>query len=106
MATEVKFIFIYFQNTPKVMPPFFTLAGHPQTTNEQNKFALMVVEACEMAAMKDGNSVLLDKPTDGIACEVKFNKTLNISYIYGGCSSPRKENNSKPPTGENVVPHK
>ena len=28
--------------------------------------------------------------------------TKTVGYIY---SSPRKENNSKPPTGENVVPH-
>ena len=42
------------------MPPFFTLAGHLQTTNEQDQFALMVVEACEMATMKDRNAVLLN----------------------------------------------
>ena len=59
MATEVKVVVVSFHNTPKGMPPFFTLAGHPQTTNENNQFALMAVEACEMAAMKDGNAVLL-----------------------------------------------
>ena len=33
MATEVKVVVVSFQNTPKGMPPFFTLSGHPQTTN-------------------------------------------------------------------------
>ena len=35
MATEVKVVVVSFQNTPKGMPPFFTLSGHPQTTNEK-----------------------------------------------------------------------
>ena len=28
--------------------------------------------------------VLLNESTDGVACEVKFNKTLTLSYLYGG----------------------
>ena len=28
------------------------------------------------------------------------------SAVFATCSSPRKEKNSKPSTGENVVPHK
>ena len=31
LATEVKVVVVSFQNTPKVMPLFFTLSGHPQT---------------------------------------------------------------------------
>ena len=44
----------------------------------------MMVEACEMAAVKDGNAVLLNDSTDGVACEVQFNKTLTISYLDVG----------------------
>ena len=33
METEVKVVFVYFQNTPKEMPPFSTLADHQKTTN-------------------------------------------------------------------------
>ena len=62
----------------------FTLNGNPQTTNENNQFALRVVEACEMAAMKYGNSVLLNESTDGVSCELQFNKTINISYLDSG----------------------
>ena len=68
MAKEVNVVVVWFQNTPKGMPPFFTLSGHPQTTNEHNQFALMMVEACEMDAMKDGNDVLLNDSTDGVVC--------------------------------------
>ena len=30
----------------------------------------------------------------------------NFKIVYNECISPRKEKNSKPPTGENVVPRK
>ena len=66
------------------MPPFFTLAGHPQTTNKKNQFALMVVEYCEMDVMKDGNAFLLKDSTDGVEFKVQFNKTITISYLDGG----------------------
>ena len=49
------------------MPPFFTLAGHTQTTNEHNQFSLMVVEVCEISVMKDINAVLLNDSKDGVA---------------------------------------
>ena len=84
MAIEVKVVVVSFQNTPKGMSQFFTLAGHPQTTNEQNQFAPMVVEACEMAATIDGNDVLLNEKTYGVACEVKFNKTPTLLYLDSG----------------------
>ena len=74
MATEVKVVVVSFQNTPKGILPYLTLAGQSQTTNEQNPFALMVVEACEMAAFKYGNAVLLNESTDYVACKVQFNK--------------------------------
>ena len=38
METEVKFVVVSFQNTPKGMPQFLTLYGYPQTTNEKNQF--------------------------------------------------------------------
>ena len=70
MATEVKFVVVLFQNRPTGMTPFFTLAGHPQTTNKQNQFSSMVVEACEIYATKDVNTILLNESTDGVSCEV------------------------------------
>ena len=44
----------------------------------------MVFEACEMAAMKDGNAVFFNESTYGVAYEVQFNMTLTISYLDGG----------------------
>ena len=79
MATDFKVVVVSFHNTPKVIPPFLTLAGHSQTTNENNPFSLMVIEACEMAAMKYVNAILLNDSTYGFACEVQFNKTLTLS---------------------------
>ena len=84
MSTEVKVVVVYFQKTSKGMPQFLTLAGHPQPTNKQNQFALMVVEYCEMAAMKDGNTVLLNDSIYGVTYEVQLNKTLTIFYLDSG----------------------
>ena len=53
------------------------LDTHKLQMNRTN-FALMVVEACEMAAMKYGNSILLNELTYDVACEVKLNKTLTL----------------------------
>ena len=44
----------------------------------------MVVEACEMAAMKYINAVLLNESTDGVAYKVQFNNTLTFSYLDSG----------------------
>ena len=84
MAIEVKVVVVSFQNKPKGMSPIFTLASHPQTTNKQNQSALMVVEACEMAAMKDINSVILNESTYVVVYKVQFNKTLTLSYLDSG----------------------
>ena len=37
-----------------------------------------------MSAKKDGNSVLFNESTNGVAYEVQFNKTLTLSYLDGG----------------------
>ena len=66
MATEVKVVVVSFQNTTEVMPIFLTLASQPQTKNEHNQFALIMVEACEMAAIKYGNAILLNESTYGV----------------------------------------
>ena len=44
----------------------------------------MVVEDCEMAGMKDRNSVLLNASTGGVACDVQFNNKPTLSYLYSG----------------------
>ena len=105
MSLEVKVVVVSFQNAPKGMPHFFILAGHPQTTNENNQFVLMVVEACEIAVIKDVNDVLLNESTNGVACEVKFNNTLTLSYLDGGkkyLSMPDSNHNSKNCRGQMV----
>ena len=87
------------------MPPFFILAGHTQTTNENNQFLLMVVESCEIAAMKDVNYVLLNESTYGVACKVQFNKKLTLSYLDGGkkyLSMPNSNHNLKNCWGQMV----
>ena len=73
IGTEVKVVVFSFHNTPKGMPKFFTLVGHPKSTNKQNQFALIVVEACEMAAVKDGNTILFRESTYSVAHKVQFN---------------------------------
>ena len=58
----------------------------------------MLVEACEMAAIKDGNYILLNESTDGVACKIQFNKKLTLSYLDGGKkyrSMPDSNHNSK-----------
>ena len=58
----------------------------------------MVVEACEMAAMKYGNAVLLNESTEDVACEVQFNNTLTLLYLGGSkkyLSMPNLNHNSK-----------
>ena len=65
----------------------------------------MVVEACEISAMKDGNSVLLNESTDGVTYEVQFNKTLTLLYLDGGkkyLSMPDSNHNSKNCQGQMV----
>eukprot|EP00957_Ditylum_brightwellii_P061192 4643364-Ditylum_brightwellii.AAC.1 len=69
MATEIIVAVVSFQNTSSRMTPFLTLAGNPQTTNKQNQCASMVVKACSIAAMKDGNAGILNESIDCISCE-------------------------------------
>ena len=57
----------------------------------------MVVEACEMAAMKDVNAVLLNESTDSVEFEVQFNKTITLAYLDGGkkyLSMPNSNHNT------------
>ena len=84
MEIGVKVVVVYFKKKLKGIPPFFNLAGHPQTKNEQNQFAMMVVESCEMDVTKDRNAVLLNESTYGVACKAQFNKTPTLSYPENG----------------------
>ena len=104
-ATYIKVVVVSFQDTPKGMPQYFALGVHPQNTNEKNQFSLMVLEAFEMSAMKYRNAVLMNDSTDGVACEVQFNKPLTISHLNVGkkyLSMTNSNNKSKNRQGHMV----
>ena len=48
----------------------------PQTLNNKNNFGLLVIDACDVAANKYGNSTFTNKSTYEVSCEVKWEKTL------------------------------
>ena len=65
----------------------------------------MVVEACELDATKDGNTVLLNESTYGVVYEVQLNKTLTLSYLDSGKKylyMPDSNHNSKNFRGQMV----
>ena len=97
VATEVKVIVLSLQGTPAGMFPYLPLAGLPQTKNENNTFGTDVMEACEIVAKISGNAVILDTSTDGVSCEVQFNKALTLAYLEGD-----KNQISLPDTNHNV----
>ena len=41
----------------------------------------MVMNACTIAAEKDGNVVVLNSSTDGVSCEVQGNLDLILQYL-------------------------
>ena len=58
-----------------------------------------------MSTMKDGNAVLLNESTYGVACKVQFNKKLTLSYLDGGekhLSMPNSNHNLKNYQGQMV----
>ena len=83
IASEIKVAVISFQNTPPGISPYFIFMGRPQTINEQNDFGREVVTICQTAARLDGNAAFLNESTDGVSCEVAFNKELTIQYLKG-----------------------
>ena len=54
----------------------------------------MVMNACTIAAEKDGKAVVLNSSTDGVSCEVQGNLDLILQYLQG-------ENNSTSVTDPN-----
>ena len=48
----------------------------PQTLNNKNNFGLLVIDACDVAANKYGNSTFTNKSTYEVYCEIKWEKTL------------------------------
>ena len=76
LATEVKVAVLSFQEAPPGMCPYVVLAGIPQTTNENNDFAEVCINACKVAAKQVGKLTIVNTSTDGVACEVEGNKKL------------------------------
>ena len=68
LAAEIKCAVVSFQVAPPGMCPYYTLAGLPQTINENNDWGNTVMEACEAAATEVGNFQLLNTTTDGVSC--------------------------------------
>ena len=76
LATEVKVAVVSFQEVAKGQCPYVNLLARSQTTNESNNFMTMVMNACTIAAEKDGNAVVLNSSTYGVSCEVQGNMAL------------------------------
>jgi hypothetical protein len=81
VAKEIKVVVLSFQNTPKGMCPYFTLASLPQTVNKSNTFGEYILDACLAAAKTVQNVALLNQTTDGVSCEVQWNLTRMKSYL-------------------------
>ena len=83
LTTEVKVAVLSFQEAPPGMCPYVVLAGIPQTTNENNDFAEVCINACKAAAKQVGKLTIVNTSTDGVACEVEGNKKLTCAYLRG-----------------------
>ena len=83
LATEVKVAVLSFQEAPPKMCPYVALAGIPQTTNGNNDFAEVCMDACKEAAKQVGKLTIVNTSTDGVACEVEGNKKLTCAYLRG-----------------------
>ena len=97
IADEVKVAVLSYQNTPANMCPYFVLVGLPQTLNQSNDFGEMVINSCNTAVLEDGNSAIINESTDGVSCEVEWNKKLTLDYLDG-----KKNYISLPDTNHNV----
>ena len=83
MAGEAKICVISIQGIYGGMCPFHAIAANPQTINDSNNFGSLCVEALKEAADSDGNSVILNQSTDGVTCEVDWNKQVTLLYLDG-----------------------
>ena len=98
LATEVKVAVVSFQEVAKGQCPYVNILARSQTTNEINNFITMVMNACKVAAEKDGNTVVLNSSTYGLSCEVQGNLTLILQYLQGennSTSVPEPDQNIK-----------
>jgi hypothetical protein len=82
-AAEIKGCVLSFQGTPQQCAPYYTLAGQPQSINEQNTFGEEAVRAICRAVQEDGKAVLLNTTTDGVSSEVQWNLKVIIDYLDG-----------------------
>ena len=98
MADEVKVAVVSFQNTSVGMCPYLVVAGNAQTTNASNDFGKKVVTLCESDAQSGKNCVVLNHSTDGVSCEVEWNKQTLLDYLAGitdVCALPDPNHNAK-----------
>ena len=65
------------------MCPYSDLAKNPHTINESNDFVQVALETCEESAKQDDNTVILNESTDGVSCELEWNKSLTLAYLDG-----------------------
>jgi hypothetical protein len=94
---EIKVCVISFQDTPPGMCPYFTLAGRPQTVNENIEFGKIVMDTCVTACNEDGSSVVLNMTTDGVASKVQWNICVMVGFLSGSMNYV-----SLPDTNHNV----
>ena len=74
-----------------------TVAGNAQTVNECNNFGKSVI-LCSEAAKRAGNASVLNQTTDGVSCDVDWNKQTIVDYLNGKtsiCAHPNPNYNLK-----------
>jgi len=98
LADEVKVAVVSFQDTPLGMCPYLVLAGNAQTMNESNDFGKRIIKLCQQASVQVGNCIVLNQSTDGVSCEVEWNKQSVLNFLAGDsnvCALPDPNHNAK-----------
>ena len=98
MADKLKVAVISFQDTSMCICPYLVVAGNAQTIIKNNNFGERIVKLSQVAATSAGNTVVLNQFTDGVSCEVVWNKQLVLDYFDGLsniCALPDTNHNAK-----------
>ena len=77
---------------------YLVLAGNAQTVNGKNDFGKRIMKLCQQASQSVGNCVVLNQSTDGVSCEVEWNRQTLLDFLSGTsnvCALPDPNHNAK-----------
>lgn len=77
---------VSFPHTPLGMGAYLVVAGNPQSINESYDFGKKVAVVCSKATISSRSCVLLNQTTDGVSCEVEWNKCSLLDFLLGRCN--------------------